>query len=367
MKTIIFIALQLSQPRCIKRIETVVKAGIPIKVYGFDSGLYNERLKNLSFPVERIIRRDKTKNKFQKVWSFLHDIKSILKENQGNNCVFYLFGYEIASIAWFLGCKSYIYEEADVTASRYKKCVVRETLLLIDRKIIKKSHLTIFTSQGFSEYLFGDRKPDHVIFLPNKLTTYFDAEKKASVVPEKINRNHIKFGFIGLIRYPDTIIRFAKIIGRGYPQHEFHFYGEFEKMSMYDEELKSFSNVYIHGGFVNPYDLPSIYSQVDINIVCYDTNSGNVRIAEPNKLYESIFFETPLIVSTNTFLAKRVQELGVGFDIDCSNDILIKEFIDNIDESTMNGIQSKMHSLPLELVIDDTSEFIDKCKIVVCS
>lgn len=365
MKTIVFIALQLSQPRCIKRIETVVKSGIPIKVYGFDSGLYNERLKNLTFPVERIIRRDKTKNKFQKICSFLHEIRSILKENNDNNYVFYLFGFEIASIAWILGCNHYIYEEADVTASRSKTFLVRKLLLWVDRNIIKKSSLTILTSQGFSEYLFGNRKPNHVIFLPNKLTSYFDAEKKADVVPSKISSNHIRFGFIGLIRYPNTIIRFAKVIGREYPQHEFHFYGEFEKSNMYDEEIQSFSNVYVHGGFVNPYDLPSIYSQVDINIVCYDANSGNVRIAEPNKLYESIFFETPIIVSSNTFLAKRVQNLGVGLDIDCSNDLCIKKFIDGIDASVMEGIQRRMHSLPLEMVIDDTSEFVGKCKTIV--
>ena len=78
MKTLVFIALQLSQPRCIKRIETFHKAGFPIKVYGFDSGLYSSTLSKLTFEVEEIITRDKNIGKFQKIKFFLSTIKRII-------------------------------------------------------------------------------------------------------------------------------------------------------------------------------------------------------------------------------------------------------------------------------------------------
>ena len=51
-----------------------------------------------------------------------------------------------------------------------------------------------------------------------------------------------------------------------------------------------FPNVKLHGKFKNPSDLSVIYNKIDLNVICYDTTSINVRIAEPNKLYESIFF-----------------------------------------------------------------------------
>ena len=136
MKTLVFIALQLSQPRCIKRIETFHKAGFPIKVYGFDSGLYSSTLSKLTFEVEEIITRDKNIGKFQKIKFFLSTIKRIIKENKKNS-IFYFFGYEIASIAWLLRCKNFIYEEADVTASRSNSNIMRSIMLAIDRAIIK--------------------------------------------------------------------------------------------------------------------------------------------------------------------------------------------------------------------------------------
>ena len=363
MNTLVFIALQLSQPRCIKRIDTFKKAGFPIKVYGFDSGLYSNTLKNLPFEVEKIITRDKNVGKLQKIIFFSSTIKRIIKENKKNS-IFYFFGYEIASIAWFNGCKNFIYEEADVTASRLNNSIIKNMMLAIDRAIIKKSKLTVFTSQGFVNYLFRKKKPKNIVLMPNKLSTYFNAEKRESVNPTNIDIQHIKFGFIGLIRYPNTIIRFAKVIGKHFPQHEFHFFGDAEKKEYIDMELQSHKNVVMHGTFENPKDLQNIYSKIDISIVCYDTKSGNVRIAEPNKLYESIFFETPIIVSSGTFLEERVRELNVGEAIDASNDDSIIAFVNNITTEEFNMITYRMSMIPYSELIDSSKELISKVQII---
>ena len=364
MKTLVFIALQLSQPRCIKRIETFHNAGFPIKVYGFDSGLYSSTLKKLPFEVEEIITRDKNIGKLQKIKFFSSTIKRIIKENKENS-IFYFFGYEIASFAWFNGCKNYIYEEADVTASRSKNNIIRRILLTIDRAIIRKSKLTVFTSQGFVKYLFGEKPPQNITLMPNKLSTYFNAEKKAEVVLSKMDIGHIKFGFIGLIRYPNTIIRFAKVIGKHFPQHEFHFFGDAEKKEYIDEELCSYKNVVMHGAFENPKDLQNIYSKIDISIVCYDTASGNVRIAEPNKLYESIFFETPIVVSSGTFLEDRVKEYNVGYAIDSSKDDNIIDFVNNITKQNINAVIERMKGIPYMELIDSSDDLIEKTKVIV--
>lgn len=362
MNTIIFIALQLSQPRCIKRIETFAKAGYKVKIYGFDSGLYNESLKNVSFPIERLIKRDKTQGKLKKIYSFGQEIHKILNENSTDD-VFYLFGYEIASIAWLFGCKNYIYEEADVTASRASNPILRDILLIIDRKIIRKSRLTVFTSKGFSKYLFGDKEPEKIIYQLNKLSNYFDDEKRQKVIPHQLNIDHIMFGFVGLIRYPNTILRFAHVIGDIFPQHEFHFFGDAEKKE-YIEEGR-YKNVFYHGRFVNPTDLAEIYSKIDINVVCYDTSSGNVRIAEPNKLYESIFFNVPIVVSSGTFLAESVREFESGYDINCSEDVSIVNFINSINEKSIQEIKMRMNKVPTYTLVDDSYHLIQSCKEIV--
>ena len=356
---IIFIALQLSQPRCIKRIKALYDAGYDVKVYGFDSGLYNESLRSLPFPVERIIKRDKNLGKLKKILSFASYIKQILRENSKDD-LFYLFGYEIASIAYLLGCKNYIYEEADVTAARVKKELIRNMMLKLDRNIILKSYRTVLTSGGFANYIFPDRIPNgKIVLLPNKLSPYFDGEKKKQIKKTNIDVNHIRFGFIGLIRYPNTIMRFAKIIGRKFPEHEFHFWGQPEKEDYLDEETRSYKNVFIHGRFKNPDDLMSIYEKIDISIVCYDTASGNVKIAEPNKIYESIFFEKPIVVSSGTFLAERVKYYGIGYDIDASDDKMILQFVNSISKDDLDSKVGTMNSIPWQEVVDNSDALID--------
>lgn len=357
--TIVFIALQLSQPRCIKRIKAIYDAGFKVKVYGFDSGLYNESLKSLPFPVERIINRDKDQGKLKKVVSFASHVKRIFRENSKND-LFYFFGYEIASIAFLLGCKNYVYEEADVTAARAKRSLVRNMMVKIDRSIIMNSYRTVLTSGGFAPYIFSDRIPNEkIILLPNKLSPYFNGEKKEQIQKSEINVNHIRFSFIGLIRYPNTIVRFAKIIGREFPEHEFHFWGQPEREDYLDDEVKRYNNVFMHGKFKNPDDLMSIYKQTDISIVCYDTTSGNVRIAEPNKIYESIYFETPIVVSSGTFLAERVKELGVGYDINASNDLSITQFVKGIDIADLHTKIENMKAIPWQEVVDDSTDLIE--------
>lgn len=357
--TIVFIALQLSQPRCIKRIKSIYDSGFKIKVYGFDSGLYNESLNSLPFPVERIIKRDKNQTRLKKIFTFIGHIKRILRENSKDD-LYYIFGYEIASLCRLLGCRNYVYEEADVTAAREKNNFVRSIMLKMDRYIIRHSYRTVLTSGGFVSYIFPNGAPkDKIIMMPNKLSPYFDEKMKSQVSSSPIDVNHIRFGFIGLIRYPNTIVRFAKVIGREYPQHEFHFWGQPEREDYLDEEIRSYKNVFLHGRFKNPDDLMNIYEKTDISIVCYDTASGNVRIAEPNKIYESIFFETPLVVSSGTYLSERATQLGVGYNIDASSDQFIAKFVDDICAEDLKDKINNLKLIPWEEVIDNSKELID--------
>lgn len=362
MKRIIFIVPQLSQPRCIKRIQSFQEHGYTSKVYGFDNGLYNVSLQQLPFPVTEVIKRDKTANRLQKIGFFVSTIKRILLSNKSEDNIFYLFGFEVGSIAYLLGCKNYIYEEADVSAARIKNIYIKSLLLKLDRLTIKRSLCTVFTSLGFVNYLFRENVPENIILLPNKLSNYFDNLQKDKVQKKNINLLNIKFGFIGLIRYPNTIIRFAKVVGNSFPQHEFHFFGDVERTEYIDAEIKEYKNIHFHGPFTNPVDLPEIYRSIDINVVCYDTASGNVRIAEPNKLYESIFFETPIVVSSGTFLAQRVNKLKIGDDIDASSDEKIKDYISSLSRSKIDKLLAEIQKIPYSDVIDETDKFIKAVK-----
>lgn len=60
-----FILGQISQPRCLKRLEAIKNAGFEIAVYGFDNGLYNENIRNKDYKIHSI-RIDGKGNKFVK-------------------------------------------------------------------------------------------------------------------------------------------------------------------------------------------------------------------------------------------------------------------------------------------------------------
>ena len=48
----------------------------------------------------------------------------------------------------------------------------------------------------------------------------------------------------------------------------------------------------------------------------YDADMTNVRVALPNKLYEAIYCERPIIVAKGTYLAELVERWGVGVAVD---------------------------------------------------
>ena len=122
----------------------------------------------------------------------------------------------------------------------------------------------------------------------------------------------------------------------------------------------SYRNIVMHGAFENPKDLQNIYSKIDISIVCYDTTSGNVRIAEPNKLYESIFFKTPIIVSSGTFLEDRVKEYNAGYAIDASKDNCIIEFVKSMTKDDIDAIMNNMNNVSCSELIDSSEELVKR-------
>ncbi len=59
-----------------------------------------------------------------------------------------------------------------------------------------------------------------------------------------------------------------------------------------------------------------LYGKCDVMYSVYNADMHNVRVALPNKLYESVYCEIPLIVAKNTYLAQVVEDWGVGVAVD---------------------------------------------------
>ena len=92
----------------------------------------------------------------------------------------------------------------------------------------------------------------------------------------------------------------------------------------------------------------------------YDVSGINPRYAEPNKLYEAIFFRTPIIVSRESFLEHKVKELGVGFSVNALDDKDIIREVGKITPDVYKGFISKLESIDREGVITSNEELIQR-------
>ena len=118
-------------------------------------------------------------------------------------------------------------------------------------------------------------------------------------------------------------------------------------------------NVHFHGRFKNPDELPSVYSQIDVVISTYDVENINVQYAEPNKLYESIYYRTPIVVSKGTFLAKQVERFHSGYSVDVSKDENIISLVHQIEQE-INEMTTSMKRIDRMVAVDSCGELLQR-------
>lgn len=355
--TVVFLLESISQPRCIKRVNSFITKGYKVEIYGIDRGVYTENNFISGVKVNVFDRQRDGKDHIKKLFNNYKSIKEILKKHDNNNTVFYSFGYAITITVLLSGCKRFIYEISDILYGYKKYNIFRPLFKLVDKLLINKSVLTVLTSEGFADFFYKKTRPENIIIQPNKLSPYFLENSRPTSIGTFCGKN-IKFAYVGAFRFPNTIFRFAKIIGENFPRHEFHFYGDSALTNQVISICNKYDNVKYHGSFKNPDDLSSIYNSFDILVTCYDTQALNVRIAEPNKFYESLYFIKPIIVSKETFLSKKVEKLNCGYSIDALNDESIQSFVRSINEENVIKIQHNISRISKNEIIDDNSNNI---------
>lgn len=356
MRKIVFISDCLSQPRHIKRVTSLLNAGFEVKVYGYNRGQYDvNKYPNGANPIVLGIFGDGHGylNKFK---TLKHDVARIVGEN-GKDVLYYAFGILAAFMLKQKGCK-YVYEISDILYAYPRFRFVIPLIKRIDRDIIDKAQLVVMTSEGFAD--FHGYKSDKLVLIPNKVNSVLSSAQRTPL--ELKDNDKIRFAFVGSIRY-ETTFRIAETIGKKYPNYEFHFYGGTKTFLERCQNLdNTYSNVFYHGAFRNPDDVPGIYNNLDVVVACYTTKSLNERIAEPNKLYEALFFCKPIIVAKDTFLSKQVNKYECGYCVDSSTIENIENFLNSIDYKELNRISRHEYELNGDEFVDNAQILIEKLK-----
>lgn len=361
MERIVFVATAITAPYVIKKVKAFRKAGYDTILYAYNRGKSFERAGNEELgEVVDLGYLESGGGYVGKLYKHIGTLKRIYKENESSDCLYILFSFDLALINWLFFKKDYVYHISDLTYAKMKLKGVVNIFRKIDRQLIRKSLLTIVTSRGFQNFIFPDGKcADKIIEIPNLLQEDNPYERKEPQFVKSIE--NLSIGFVGLNRYKSPL-NIAKVVGKYFPNMIFHFYGNgFDSvMSEIDKMCAEYPNIKSHGRFNSTVELQKIYDSIDLLICCYDIENTNVKIAEPNKLYEAIYFNKPIVVSTGTYLATRVKTLGVGYDIDASDEHSIRCFFDKLTLEELNTKINTMHSIPAE-------DLIDKGELVVNS
>lgn len=324
MKEIIFILSSLNDSHFRKRVEEFMEHGYIVKVFGFKRA--DQELPEFKYPVN-ILGEIQNRNFKSRLSLFNKSIKSIAKECNGRLCFY--SSLDVALFAKLYIKAPYLYEVCDLTELTINNKCIRSFLSRLNEKIILKSQKTIITSEGFANY-FNKLPAEKFHLIPNKVSPNIPQYEYKKRV---FNAEKIKIGFAGVIRF-ETIYHFVKACSEYKNNIELHLYGIYsdadEWSTLIEKIEKDNENIIFHGRFKNPDDLPEIYENIDMVLCAYPPTLG-VKYAEPNKLYEAIYFRCPIIVSENVFLGEKVNKLNIGYVIDSMNEASIKRFLSNLN------------------------------------
>jgi succinoglycan biosynthesis protein ExoL len=360
-KRIVVISSSSSQPRYHRRVQTLLDAGYDITVYTFNRGFYEVN----HYPKEaRVVSLGKLENGkyFSRVINVLKAASFMRYQERSMlfscNAV-YVFGLDAALISLLTFNNSkLIYEIGDLRNVAQRKFELKNLFAQVEKRVLKRVALLVVTSPGFlSEYYFklNPSLEKRSIILENKLPrAYFNQQLRSTFYRERIEPGPIKIGFVGLLRYPKTLLPVLEAISKRTDTFELHVYGDGPLKADIERYAQNYSNIFYYGAFKNPGDLSGIYNHLDLSWVVYDNLDINVRLAIPNKLYESLFFGVPIIVAEHTTLARRVEELRAGFIVDSQKANFVDILLDTLGKEQLTELRHHILEIPLtQLWMDD--------------
>lgn len=208
-----------------------------------------------------------------------------------------------------------VYEIADlhrliVDKQKGIKRFISNILKMTERKYACDIDVLVLTSMKFFDVYYSRfLTKDRVVFLPNM--------PEDEIFEEYTHKNRVDepftIGFIGWIRYKNQLKMLIEAAGK--KKCKVLFAGTDGEGPEFEEYCKMFPYVQFLGSFNYEEKIRELYDLVDCVYAVYDADWANVRIALPNKLYEAIACETPIIVSKNTYLAELVEQMGIGLSV----------------------------------------------------
>ena len=288
----IFLADNVCQPRVVRRRREL---GLCDNVIiGF------QRIDDLPIPKNSIVHR-----KVLNGISFFSRIRWLrtdftLVRSLCSSQLIYAFGFYWAMLSLLAG-KKYVYEIADL---HYLTKRSSSFYRLLDWFIATNSVYFVVTSPKFADFL----KVRQFGLLHNMPLSFFSnvSNSKATSLQKK------SYGFVGKLRSSKEILSTFSLLSKKMTGSKALFYGYTK------EDLPE--NIVVHNTF-NYSDISIAYEELEF-VICTYGDRGNERLLLPNKLYESAFFGTSIICSSETYSAEMVEKWKLGLIKSKDNELL---------------------------------------------
>lgn len=257
-----------------------------------------------------------------------------------------------------------VYEVGDLRLTPDTAFPGHHIVRYLEDKVIRSCGLLTVTAPGFVNEYYEDRCPgiwSRTVVVENAipLNVARSLERPTSC---SWTRKPVRLGYIGRIRYPSTLYPLIQAVQQAPEDFELLVYGDGPYRHVVEDAAAESSNVHYFGPFKNPDDLAAIYRSIDCCYVVYDNQDFNVRVALPNKLYESVFFGIPLIVAQDTALADKIREWGVGWIVDPRHSGAIERLLSSITPAAVDEKKAAVVRVDRDRVVEDRRQWSHRIK-----
>lgn len=331
MSEIVFISSALQQPRHQKRID-MLREAYSIDVYYFYRNKYLENYKGYEESATKL-GEIKDGSTFTRIF-LLIKLLFILLFHKAK--IVYCTSPDQALVA-ILAFKKVIFEVGDL----YQIDGGNRIYQTLDKFILPRISGLVITSPYFYDGYFKKYEKEligKVVVIENKLVPKLNdcIDSYRNYFEFGLHEKKIKLGIIGSLVFKKPLELVSQYLQNS-SNSELHIYGD----GLYSI-FKDNPNSFYHGRFKSPEDLSNIYKNIDINIILYDYDNNNVKLALPNKLYESIAYLKPIICAADVALSNYVINHKIGVVV--KNDD-IQTAVDEIIENYAFYIQN-LRSMP---------------------
>ena len=177
------------------------------------------------------------------------------------------------------------------------------------RFIIRKLYVPIYK---VSDYIILPDK-NRLINIPEKFHHKVKYINNAPVIKNtesletaKINNDKLNIIYYGGLS-DDRGIRLLLELSNNFPNIQVHIAG----WGQLESTIKNYSNVIYHG-MLEESNILRLLSSMDYSFIVYDPKHEHNQIASPNKFFEAIQLQVPMIVCEGTSIDKEILRLGIG-------------------------------------------------------